>query len=187
MSRILCGLAAVCLSIASTCHAQHKLSASGYVALFDYEFDNRELAERYSNHEGAVHYTLRYQYDLSERWSAGIGYLNGTSNTAENIFDGLLNDKVEVEYQAVQLFAQGRMPVSQRNFLFAEASLSRYDNDLVVDGDTFSSTDGVGFGVGVGWDHEFDNGFGSRVSLSYDRFGDEVQLWSLGVGMSYRF
>ncbi|MBD1389363.1 outer membrane beta-barrel protein [Neiella sp. HB171785] len=187
MNRLVFGLGIACLPFATPSYAQHKVSASGYFASIDFEFDNRDLEERVSSDEGSVHYTIRYHYDLSDTWAVGIGYLRGTSDTIENVFTALLGEDVEVEYKAIQLLAEARMPLSQRNFLFAEANLSRYDHDLLIEDETVTSSDGVGGGVGVGWEYRFDNGLGSRVSLSYDRLGDEVQLWSMGFGLSYRF
>lgn len=183
MRRIVVLLSTLLLS--SVVHADHTVSLSYRFGDFDY--DLAAEGQSYSKSEDASHVYAGYRYNFDEHFSLGIAYLDGSTDTFLGAFDDILGDDVEIEYSQFRIEGEGRLPISQRNYLFGQLSVARYQYDLLVDDQKATDDDGVGFGGGAGWGYQFDNGFGVRAGFYYDRFDSDIEMKHVGWDISYRF
>lgn len=165
--------------------ASHTVSLS--YRFGDLDYDLKPPGEPYSDEEGASHLYVGYRYGLNDNIAVGVAYLDGTTDSFLSGFTSLVGESVEIEYSQFRLEGEGTLPVSQRNYLFGQMNLSRFDYELLVDDQSTYEDDGFGYGAGVGWGYQFDSGLGLRLGAYYDRYDSNVEMVNLGWDLSYRF
>ena len=134
---------------------------------------------------GTGHQVLYYQYQMNEYWGGKLGYLSGDSGDADFITD-LFTDS-ELEYSGAMLGLTGRYPLSPGNAFFLDLNAINYELDFIVDGQTDLSESGVGYGVAIGWQYEFDSGLGIKAAYDMTQFDDNLEVLSVSLGVSYHF
>ena len=85
--------------------------------------------------------------------------------------------------------------MSPQHSLCIDINGFQYDYDKELSGFSFDddrvdisvNDDGIDFGASVGWRVRHDNGVGVRGGVDYLRMGSDVDVGSIGAGVSYSF
>jgi len=135
-----------------------------------------------------VHAAFGYWLNLHQNFSIGLQYLDGESDDIELTFFSLLSDS-SLDYNAFLVSAEGRLALGGENYLFARLGASFYDYDIVTDSDneTQDSRDGTDFHVGAGWGKFWGNGLGMELFYEYLPLGSDIEIGTVGAGLTYRF
>lgn len=135
-----------------------------------------------------AHAAFGYWLALNQNFAFGVQYLDGESDDYEFAFFGLLNDTV-LEYNAILVSAEGKLPLGRENYLFARLGASFYDYDILNDrgNETLQSDDGTDFHVAAGWRKSWGSGLGLEVLYEYLPLGDDIEVSSFGAGITFSF
>ena len=135
-----------------------------------------------------AHAALGYWFNFNQNFSIGVSYLDGESDDYEFGFFGLLNDSV-LEYNSFIASVEGRLPLGRENYLFARLGASFYDYDVVDedDNETLRADDGTDFHFAAGWRKQWSSGFGMEVLYEYLPLGEEIELNTIGLGVTFAF
>lgn len=164
---------------------RHTLELRGGVGGIDTE--GEELFQDLNDVDTA-HAAFGYWLSLNRNFSLGVQYLDGESDDYEFAFFGLLNDST-LEYNAVLVSAEGKLPLGRENYLFARAGASFYDYDIVANrgNEKLRSDDGTDFHIAAGWRKTWGNGIGMEVLYEYLPLGKEIEVGTIGAGITYSF
>lgn len=147
--------------------------------------DNSDLPGAFNDTDTA-HAAFGYWYNFNRNFSGGVSYLDGESDDFDFVFFGLLND-TKLEYNAVMVDIEGRLPLGRENYLFARAGAAFYDYDLIDDGENALSDDGTDIHFAAGWTKRWQGGFGIQVMYEYLGLGSDLEVSAFGAGISYSF
>lgn len=131
-----------------------------------------------------VHYSINSKFQVMKYLAVGIGYLKGDSDNVNVVLDLFTDTKIE--YSAIVLFAELSYPISERNYLYAQVNINKFDYDIVNDGDLVFSDDGNKLGYSLGWMYKFDSDIGMKAG--YERLDlDGIEMHGLTMGVNYNF
>lgn len=143
---------------------------------------------------------LYYNYQFSPMLALEVG-LNGGSEADDwqcteendNKFTCKNNDKPlfnldanKLEYGNLVVAGKGEYYLTKNNSLYAKLGANFYDYDIKQNSKVLNSDDGVGLFAELGWEYDFSNGLGINASYQFMDMG-ELDTYTLGVGLSYRF
>lgn len=121
------------------------------------------------------HLAGSYRYNATPRVSIGGGLVRGGS------LDG------DYDYHAYSVLLDGHLlqTKSRRSSVFGRLIALKYDyspEDRLDEADS-----GISYGAGVGLASRFEFGLGFEALGEYMRFGSDVYLVTVGVGLTYSF
>lgn len=137
------------------------------------------------NDVDTLHFMLRYDYNLTPKFSLGLGYLNGDSSDYPSFFNLFTNSRLD--YDAILLNARYQFILSKRNRFYVQASAVKYDYDIIDDNTVLTSNDDTDYGLAIGWAFKFDKGLGLGVGYNHLRLGSEIKLRTVNFGINYNF
>lgn len=132
-----------------------------------------------------THYSVSYQYKVSEYFSIGFGYLQGDSSHAVGVADIFTDSKLD--YNAILFSTAVNYPVSKRNYLYLEASALEFDYDVIDDSKVVYNESGRDFSYSFGWGYKFDNGMGITAGYEKLNLGEHVDIGGFNTTINYRF
>ncbi len=144
--------------------------------------DARMLSRKTLWHVGAT-----YLFNMTPSLSLGFTYVGGATNKGFISFDSSL------VYRAYGITAEGRLPLSQRNNLYARLSGLLYDHEhenftgKVGATGAVTQQHGAGVSTAVGWLMRFNNGVGLELGYEYMRLGSKIDAHTGSFGISYSF
>ena len=155
---------------------------------YSYSDINNGSAEETSDLNDLIttHYSYSYQYQMTENFSIGLGYLKGDSSRADGFIIDLFTDS-KIDYSAILFTAKANYPVSIRNSVYLKVNAIQYDYDVVDDNEVVYSEDDNDFGFSLGWEYEFDNGIGINAGYEVLNLGKHIDIKGFNIGISYRF
>ena len=92
----------------------------------------------------------------------------------------------EVEYSNLVVAIKGKLPLSQRNSLYAKIGAQYYDYDINRGNKTIVSDADIGLYLAAGWQYRWDMGLGMNAGYETYDMGD-LTTFTLNVGISYQF
>jgi hypothetical protein len=132
-----------------------------------------------------THYSIAYQYKLSEYFSIGLGYLQGDSSHAVGVADIFTDSKMD--YSAILFSPAVNYPVSKRNYLYLEVSALEFAYDVIDDSKVVYNERGRDFSYSFGWGYKFDNGMGIKAGYEKLNLGEHVDIGGFHTTLNYRF
>ena len=135
-----------------------------------------------------AHVAFGYWLNLNRNVALGVSYLEGESDDFDFTFFNLFEDTI-LEYDAVLVDVEGRVPLGRENYLFARAGVAFYDYEVIDDRDDqeLTSDDGTDFHAALGWSKRWGNGVGMVAMYEYLSLGDDLDVNTIGVGITYSF
>lgn len=133
----------------------------------------------------SFHYSLSYQYQFNDYFSAGISYLDGDSESFTSIVDAFTDS--ELEYSAYMFSAIAQYPLPNNNSIYLKVSTLQYDFDIKDDNEVEYSHDGSDIAYGIGWKHQFGHGLGVQLGYEIINLGKDIKISSVNAGLSYHF
>jgi len=132
------------------------------------------------------HYATSYEYEVTEYFSVGLGYLKGDSSNAEGLIVDLFTDS-KIDYRAFMISAAVNHPISKRNSLYLKVNVHQYDYDIVDDNTVVYNKSGSDFSYSFGWMYEFNNGLAIKAGYEILNMGDHIDIKGFNTGINYRF
>lgn len=168
--------------VASTNDGSHILGIEYSVSNINNEFDGVTAD---LNDVSTSHFSPSYQYELVQNISIGVAYLKGDSSNVTGLVDIFTDTKID--YRVILLSANGRYPISLRNYLYIKANVLQYDFDIVDDKQVVYNEEGNDYSLSVGWMYEFDNGVVIKAGYEKINLGENIDIQGFNSGISYRF
>jgi hypothetical protein len=169
-------------SLASASEVLHSIGV-GY-SYSDIKNDSSEVTSEL-NDTITSHYSVSYQYKVSEYFSIGFGYLQGDSSHAVGVADIFTDSKID--YSATLFSSAVNYPMSKRNYLYLETSLLEFDYDVIDDSKVVYNEGGRDFSYSFGWGYTFDNGMGIKAGYEKLNLGEHVDIGGFNTTINYRF
>lgn len=140
------------------------------------------------------HIAYSYQYNITEYFSIGLGYLKGDSSKTDGLIIDLYTDSnidlftdSKIDYRSILFSASANYPISKRNYLYLKVNALSYDYDIVDDNEVVFNEDGHDFGYSLGWKYKFDNGIGLNTGYEVLNLGEYIEIVGVKIGVSYYF